>query len=96
MNVSKLCYADKLAFAMTPGWLYLPMARATGELAEYMAKSRDRQAGGAGFTETEHTRLESGDPTLWLEGLQSYTKRWVEEHQAGGADTWTVVANNAA
>ena len=53
VSVSKLCYADKLAFAMTPGWLYLPMARATGELAEYMAKSRDRQAGCAVFTETE-------------------------------------------
>ena len=26
VSVSKLCYADKLAFAMTPGWLYLPMA----------------------------------------------------------------------
>jgi hypothetical protein len=25
VSVSKLCYADKLAFAMTPGWLYLPM-----------------------------------------------------------------------
>ena len=96
VNVSKLCYADKLAFAMTPGWLYLPMARATGELAEYMAKSRDRQAGCAVFTETERTQLESADPASWLEGLQSYTKRWVEEHQAGGADTWTVVANNAA
>ena len=48
------------------------------------------------FTETERIQLESGDPALWLEGLQSYTKRWVEEHQAGGADTWTVVANDAA
>src|SRR5260370_11589477 len=81
---------------MTPGWLYLPMARATGELAEYMAKSRDRQAGCAVFTETERIQLESADPTLWLEGLPSYTKRWGEEHQTGGADTWTVVAQNAA
>ena len=81
---------------MKPGWVYLPLARATGGIAEYMAKSRDRQAGCAVFTETERIQLESGDPTLWLEGLQSYTKRWVEEHQAGGADTWTVVANNAA
>ena len=96
VRVSKLCYADKLAFAITPGWLYLPMACATGELAEYMEKSRDRQAGVAAFTETERTQLESGDPACWLEGLQSYTKRWVEEHQGGGADTWTVVAENVA
>src|ERR1039458_8644569 len=91
VSVSKLCYADKLAFAMTPGWLYLPMARATGELAEYMAKSRDRQAGCVVFTESERIQLESGHPAQWLQGLQSYTRRWVEEHQGGGADTWTVV-----
>ena len=96
VRVSRLCYADKLAFAITPGWLYLPMAGATGELAEYMEKSRDRQAGVAAFTERERTQLASGDPACWLEGLQSYTKRWVEEHQGGGADTWTVVAENVA
>ena len=96
VGVSKLCYADKLAFAITPGWLYLPMACATGELAEYMEKSRDRQAGVAAFTEMERKQLESSVPACWLEGLQSYTKRWVEEHQGGGADTWTVVAENVA
>ena len=96
VGVSKLCYADKLAFAITPGWLYLPMACATGELAEYMEKSRDRQAGVAAFTERERTQLESSVPACWLDGLQSYTKRWVEEHQGGGADTWTVVAENVA
>ena len=96
VTVSRLCYADKLAFAITPGWLYLPMARATGELAEYMEKSRDRQAGTAAFTERERAQLESGDPARWLEGLQSYTKRWVEEHQGGGADKWTVVADSVA
>jgi hypothetical protein len=96
VGVSKLCYADKLAFAITPGWLYLPMACATGELAEYMEKSRDRQAGVAAFTEMERAQLESSVPACWLEGLQSYTKRWVEEHQGGEADTWTVVAENVA
>jgi len=96
VSVSKLCYADKLAFAMTPGWLYLPMARATGELAEYMAKSRDRQAGCAVFTEAERIQLESSHPAQWLEGLQSYTRRWVEEHAGGGPDTWTVVVNSNA
>jgi hypothetical protein len=29
---SKLCLADKLAFVLTPAWLYLPMAWLTGEL----------------------------------------------------------------
>ncbi len=96
VTVSRLCYADKLAFAMTPGWLYLPMARATGELAEYMEKSRDRQAGAGAFNERERAQIESGDPARWLEGLQSYTKRWVEQYQGGGADKWTVVADSVA
>ena len=96
VNVSDLCYADKLAFVLTPAWLYLPMARATGELAEYMARSRERQACCAVFSEAERIQLESGHPAQWLQGLQSYTRRWVEEHQGGGPDTWTVVANSNA
>ena len=96
LSVSKLCYADKLAFVLTPSWLYLPMVRATGELAEYMSKSRDRQAGSGVFTEIERAQIESGDPVLWLKGLQSYTRRWVEEHRAGQVDTWTVVPSNSA
>ena len=48
------------------------------------------------LTETERMQLESNRPEQWLEGLQSYTRRWVEEHQGGGADTWTVVANSDA
>jgi hypothetical protein len=96
VTVSRLCYADKLAFAMTQRWLYLPMARATGELAEYMEKSRDRQAGAGAFNERERAQIESGDPAHWLEGLQSYTRRWVEQHQGGGADESTVVADTVA
>ncbi len=93
--VTKLCYADKLAFALTPSWLYLPMARATGELAEYMAKSLDRQAGCAAFTDAERAQLESGDPKTWLRGLQRFTRRWVERHRDGEADTWTVIPGTA-
>lgn len=32
---SKLCWADKYAFVLTPWWLYIPMTRATGEIREY-------------------------------------------------------------
>lgn len=86
---SRLCVADKLAFVLTPSWLYLPMVRATGELAEYMAVGDWRQAGGK-FTEGERRLLESGKPRLWLEGLKSYTARWVEQHRDERRDTWTV------
>jgi hypothetical protein len=33
---SPLCYADKMACVLTPAWLYVPMARASGEIWEYM------------------------------------------------------------
>ena len=40
---SKLCLADKLAFVLTPAWLYIPMAWLSGELREYMRVSSERQ-----------------------------------------------------
>jgi hypothetical protein len=86
---SRLCVADKLAFVLTPAWLYLPMARATGELAEYMAVADGRQEGGK-FTDAERSLLQSGDARLWLKGLKSYTARWVDEHRNGRRDTWTI------
>lgn len=80
LPVSRLCLADKLAFAITPAWLYIPMARWTGELAEYMERSKERQAGDRSFTDEELALLNSGNPYDWLRGLQSYTLRWVERH----------------
>ena len=91
LPVSQLCAADKLAFVLMPAWLYLPMTRATGELSEYMQRSAERQAGGEQFTPEESAMLSSGDPRIWLEGLQSYTRRWVHRHRDGGEDNWTVV-----
>jgi hypothetical protein len=44
-QVSALCIADKLAFVLTPAWLYLPMTRASGELAEYMLRAKERRPG---------------------------------------------------
>jgi hypothetical protein len=81
-SYSRLCVADKLAFVITPAWLYLPMAGASGELGEYMAVADGREAGGK-FTEAERRLLQSGDPKLWLKGLKSYTRRWVEAHRNG-------------
>lgn len=80
LPVSRLCLADKLAFAITPAWLYIPMARWTGELAEYMERSKERQAGDSSFTDEELTLINSGKARDWLRGLQSYTLRWVERH----------------
>ena len=56
---SRLCAADKLAFPLMPSWLYLMMARATGELSEYMTVWEDTFAPEAEtLTPKEwHTRL---------------------------------------
>ncbi|MBY0502739.1 MAG: hypothetical protein K2X03_02435 [Bryobacteraceae bacterium] len=81
LRISRLCVADKLAFALTPAWLYLPMARASGELWEYVERSKDRQAGSEYFTSEEWSQINSGDPRAWLKGVQSYTHRWVLKHR---------------
>jgi len=91
LPVSRLCAADKLAFVLMPAWLYLPMTLATGEFSEYMQRSAERQAGGEQFTPEESAMLSSPDPRIWLEGLQSYTRRWVHRHGDGGEDNWTMV-----
>ena len=90
---SKLCVADKLAFVLTPSWLYVPMARWSGELAEYMRVASARQAGDK-FSDFEMSLLESSNPYVWLEGLKIYTRRWVERHRNGGADRWTTVRSD--
>jgi hypothetical protein len=80
LTVSKLCVADKLAFVHTPAWLYLPLARASRELWEYMERSRERQARGEQFTAEEWLDVSSADPREWLRGLQRYTYRWVQKN----------------
>jgi hypothetical protein len=85
LPISRLCLADKMAFALTPAWLYLPMTKWTGELREYMMRSRQRQAGDNSFTSQEEMLVRSEVPEEWLRGLQSYTLRWVERHR----DQWT-------
>jgi hypothetical protein len=81
LRISKLCVADKLAFVLTPPWLYLPLARASGELWEYIERSKERQAGSEYFTSEEWVQVNSQNPREWLKGLQSYTRRWVLKHR---------------
>ena len=87
---SKLCLADKLAFVLTPAWLYLPMARLSGELHEYMRVSSERQLGGR-VSNFELSLLKSRNPQVWLEGLKLYTRRWIEQHRNCFRDRWTEV-----
>lgn len=66
-----------MAFALTPAWLYLPMVKASGELQEYMDRSRDPMQL-ASYSVEELRLIRSGRPSEWLRGLQMFTNRWVQ------------------
>lgn len=77
---SKLCFADKLSFTVTPRWLYLPMVNATGEIKEYLKMAKK--------SETAHWQPVEGQK-VWHNQLCVYMTKWVEEHKDGRADMWT-------
>jgi hypothetical protein len=84
MGYSRLCVADKLAIALTPAWIYIPMATATGEIYEYTAKADPASAG-----KYSGMNVHSIDKWQWYRNVQDYLRRWVEEHKDGREDTWT-------
>lgn len=77
---SKLCVADKAALCITPAWLYLPMAKATGEIKEYMKYVEMHCNGEVKNQESE---------LVWYLGVQEYVRKWVEEHKQIKEDKWT-------
>jgi len=84
---SKLCVADKLAIVYTPAWLYLPLAKATGEIREYMALAEKRT--GEGEPKYASMQIATSSERRWYLDVQEYLCRWVAEHSDGKADTWT-------
>ena len=76
-TISRLRLADKMAFVLTPAWLYLPMAKASGELQEYMDRSREQKQL-ASYSAEELRLIRSDSPVEWLTGLQMFTNRWVQ------------------
>lgn len=90
---SRLCVADKLAISLTPAWLYLPMARATGELAEYRAHHDAAKNGAGKYAGDKHTRSDFATSDAgWYARVQDYCSRWAYAHRDGGDDTWTGAA----
>lgn len=85
MTPSRLCIADKLAIALTPWWLYLPLVLLTSEIHEYRQKAAERRDLG------EDTKGANAWNTHreWYRGVQDYMRDWVAEHQDGRPDTWT-------
>jgi hypothetical protein len=71
---SPLCVADKQAIALTPGWLFTPLAWATGELKEYAEKKRD---------------YHPEDTSPWsYEDVRAFCRKWVAEHKDKHKDGW--------
>lgn len=81
LSPRRLCYADKLAFVITPSWIYLPLVWLTGEWREY-ATAHNHEV---------HHSAEGQTPTLrqWYYPSREYVRQWVEQHKDGSADTWT-------
>ena len=78
---SRLCVADKLAIAITPRWLYLPMVNWTGEIREYLKNAQT--------AESSHWKPTGYDQRAWHDALVVYMRKWVTEHRDGRVDTWT-------
>lgn len=94
-DVSPLCAADKRVFMIEPWWLYIPRARASGELAEFIANGQRRAAkNDEPFTPSERADLASGVPRRWHRAVTVYMRRWLAATR-GGVDTWTTARHSA-
>jgi hypothetical protein len=71
--MSQLCVADKYAIVLTPWWLYIPMAWASGELGEYLALLKDGK-----YT---HMNLEAYTVRGWHKSMKDYLRGWVNENK---------------
>lgn len=69
---SKLCMADKMAFVLTPRWLYLPMVRFTGEIHEYRSAKKHVHDHGISPLETEEE---------WWDRLAVWIRQWVADNR---------------
>ena len=73
---SPLCAADKLVPCLMPWWIYVPMAKLTGEIAEYMTEAKKVRTGTHVDDRTE-LLMRYGNAREWFEGLQRYMASWV-------------------
>lgn len=87
---SKLCAADKLSIALTPWWLYIPLALASGEIHEYRALHAAAAKGqGKYAADLYSTHADRATHKAWLAGVQRYCREWAYAHKDGGPDQWT-------
>lgn len=99
---SRLCVADKLAFAVTPAWVYIPCAWLSGEVWEYLpnALASDKPHfrsfhrlwkcyGAAIQAEGAPIRVVWIVLKDWHDCLSQYMRDWACQHRDGQEDTWT-------
>jgi hypothetical protein len=81
---SRLCFADKLAFCLTPRWLYLPMVGWSGEILEYMSRASKEEG-----SKYASMNLDASTRKAWHESVRIYLLAWIAEHKDGRDDAWT-------
>ena len=85
---SRLCFADKMAIVLFPHWIYLPLAKLSGELYEYLERCQHcHDEGGCKYTSKDVDY--NTDPKQWYLDVQRYVRDWIKEHKDGRDDTWT-------
>lgn len=75
MPVSMLCAPDKVGSFLMPRWLYLKLARCSGELDEYINDAGSESARAHG--------LRCDSPEAWYDSVKLYLKRWAVADVAG-------------
>ncbi len=96
MKTSRLAMADKLAIAIEPSWLYLPRARLSGEINDYLECAAKCDPFKHGLSEDAALCLRvmrvgglTRSDRLWHVGIRGYMSVWVREHLEGEPDTTT-------
>lgn len=72
---SRLCAADKLAFSLTPKWLYLLMASASGEIREYMSDAADPEG------KYSDAAIDVSTKSHWWNTTAAHMRTWAYTHQ---------------
>jgi len=79
---SPLCAADKLATALTPRWIYLPMVKLTGEIHEYMGMAGVGKYSSDKVSEMRKLRAAGGlNPHNWHFHMTNHMRRWAFENR---------------
>lgn len=78
---NRLCVADKYAIAITPAFIYMPLAKLSGEIKEYRALLQDTSSK---YNDQRHDVYQAGDSDWeWHAKLRLFMHKWVKENKNG-------------